>query len=104
MNGIRKFRIELQSPFFNSEGKGMALFDLIGTFVIAYVLNEYFMITDTLKIKKEVYYMSLIPIGIISHLLIKQDTFLNKQLFNFDINIYKILLVALIINISLICL
>lgn len=96
MESIRQYRIKLDSAdeFLNSQGKGIALFDLIGTFIIAYLLEPY--ITSFLKIKRDTYYLSLIPIGILIHYFVKQDTFLNIQLLNNEVNIYKIVLVVLL--------
>ena len=94
MNEIRKFRIELNPPFFNNVGNGIALFDLLGTFLIAYLLEQYFHITAKLNITNKMYYISLIPLGIIIHLLMNQTTFLNTQLFyDPNINIYKIFMI-----------
>lgn len=94
INSLRKHRIKLQPPGFNSDSDGIALFDLTATFVIAYFLESY--IRPILKITKLAYYLLLIPLGVIVHLLSNQDTFLNKQLFNNTINIYKIILVIIL--------
>lgn len=96
INSLRKHRIKLQPPGFNSGGDGIALFDLTATFVIAYFLEPY--IRPIIKITRLAYYLSLIPLGVIVHLLTNQDTFLNKQLFDNTntINIYKILLVIIL--------
>ena len=87
---LRSYRIKLDQ----GSGDGIALFDLIGTFVIAYILNYIFNLTRF--VSQKVYYGSLIPLGIIVHLMIKQDTFLNSQLFNNELNVYKIVLICLI--------
>ena len=96
MDTLRQYRINLDSTdeFLNNQGKGIALFDLTGTFIIAYLLEPF--ITSFLKINSDTYYLSLIPLGILIHYVIKQDTFLNKQLLNNEINIYKIILVVLL--------
>lgn len=96
MESIRQYRIKLDSidGFLNSQGKGIALFDLIGTFVIAYLLEPY--ITSFLKIKSDTYYLSLIPLGILIHHFVKQDTYLNSRLLNNQINIYKIVFVVML--------
>lgn len=93
---LRQYRIKLDSidDFLNNQGKGIALFDLIGTFIIAYLLEPY--VTSFFKIKRDTYYLSLIPLGILIHYFIKQDTFLNGQLVNNQINIYKIVLVTML--------
>ena len=94
IENLRKHRILLEPPFFNSIGNGMALFDLISTFFIAYLIEPY--ILPKLKISRLAYYLSLLPLGIILHILFKQDTFLNKQLFSNTLNIYKILIIIMI--------
>jgi len=96
ISNIRQYRIKLDSTdeFLNNQGKGISLFDLIGTFIVAYILESY--VTLFLKINKDTYYLSLIPLGILTHYFTKQDTFLNGRLLNNEINIYKILLVVLL--------
>jgi membrane protease YdiL (CAAX protease family) len=91
---LRKHRIILEPPFFNSSGNGIALLDLSLTFIVAYVLEPY--ILPYLKISRLAYYLILLPLGVIIHLIFKQDTFLNKQLFNNPINIYQILMVIIL--------
>ena len=94
ISSLRKYRIKLDEistkEFLNNTGNGISLFDLIGTFVIAYILEDY--ITSFLKIKKDTYYLSLIPLGIIIHYFTNQNTFLNTQLTNNTFNIYKIII------------
>lgn len=94
INSLRKHRIKLQPLGVNSDGDGIALFDLTATFVIAFLLEPY--IRPILKITRLAYYLLLIPLGVIVHLFTNQDTFLNKQLFNNTINIYKIILVIIL--------
>lgn len=93
ITNLRKHRLVLEPPFYNSSGYGMALFDLSLTFIIAYLLEPY--IRDYLKITKLAYYLLLLPVGVIIHLIFKQETFLNQQLFNNSINIYKILMIVI---------
>jgi len=96
MENLRQYRIKLDSStyFLNSQGKGISLFDLIGTFIVAYLLESY--VTSFLKIKRETYYLSLIPLGILTHVWFKQNTFLNGKLLNNEINIYKIVIVVML--------
>ena len=94
INNLRKYRLLLEPPFLNSKANGMALFDLILTFFIPYLIEPY--ILPKLKISRLAYYLSLIPLGIIIHLIFKTETFLSKQLFNNTINIYKILIIIMI--------
>lgn len=93
---LRKYRLEL--PFqFNDQNKGIALFDLILTFVIAYILEPYILpFLMSYNINRKAYYLMLIPLGVIIHILFKQTTFLNKQLFSKELNIYKALFFLII--------
>ena len=95
MDTIRKFRILFDPISFNSRGEGIALFDFILTFVVAYLIEPY--ILSKIKISRLAYYLSLIPLGIIIHLLTIKSTFLNDKLFNNEINIYKILIIINVI-------
>jgi len=97
---LRKYRIKI-----NNNSDGIALFDLISSFIGAFILDYYFNISNLLfgnivKNKnhvKIVYYLSIIPIGIIFHILFKQSTFLNNQLLNdSNFNIYKIIVLMII--------
>ena len=36
---LRKYRIQAALPFFNNQSQGIALFDLVGTFLIAYLIK-----------------------------------------------------------------
>lgn len=92
IQGLRKYRLG-----------GIALFDLISSFIGAYILDYYFDLSRLLFGKltnnfKIVYYLSVIPIGVITHVIFSQETFLNKQLFSPDINIYKIIILLIIIG------
>lgn len=92
MDNLRKFRLDLEDfPFLNSKSHGIALFDLIGTFMIAYLFEIYFKF-----IPRKIYYASLIPLGVIIHYIINQNTFLNYKLLNNDFNIYKVLFFSLV--------
>lgn len=88
---LRSFRLK----FNKIDGTGIAMFDLIGTFFIAYLFQNY--ATSKFHITKLTYYLSLIPLGIIIHIITAQHTFLNKQLFNSNINIYKIIVIIITI-------
>ena len=89
---VRKYRIKLESPseFLNSNNHGIALFDLTGTYLFAYLCSN--KITDLLHIKKNTYYLGIIPFFIIIHLLTGQKTYLNTELFNSEFNIYKVII------------
>ena len=91
---LRKYRLQFEQPFFNTESQGIAIFDLSMTFIIAYLLEPY--IRFYLKISRIAYYLMLIPLGVISHIFTKQETFLNKQLFSHSINVYQIIMAIII--------
>jgi hypothetical protein len=38
------------------------------------------------------YYASIVPLGVIVHLLIGADTYLNRKLLSNELNIYKIII------------
>jgi len=95
---LRQYRIQLETPFLNSSGKGIALFDLMSTFLIAYIVEPY--IRPYLKINTTTYYLMLIPLGIIIHIFTKQDTFLNKQLFSNSFNVYKLAVIVILFYLS----
>lgn len=94
INNLRKHRILLEPPFLNSTGNGIALFDLSLTFIIAYLLEPY--VLSILKISRLAYYLFLLPLGVVIHVIFKRKTFLNKQLFNNFINIYKIVMIGIV--------
>ena len=91
---LRQYRFQLETPFFNSLGQGIALFDFISTFIIAYIVEPY--VRPYLKISKLAYYLMLIPLGIITHIIVKQDTFLNNKLFSASFNIYKLIIILIL--------
>jgi hypothetical protein len=101
---LRKYRIKLEyNPndifsIFNNRGQGIALFDLILTFLVAYLLDlvAWDYIHNFIGVKRVTYYLSLIPLGVIIHLIFQQDTFLNKQLFHTEMNIYQIIFIVLV--------
>jgi hypothetical protein len=89
---LRKFRIQSEYPFINNQGLGIALFDLISTFVAAYLIELIIKKWFGILLNRPVYYLSLIPLGIIIHIFFKQNTFLNRQIFSKELNIYQVLL------------
>ena len=115
---IRKHRIQFEKyPFYNDKSEGMALFDLILSFVGAFILDYTFDISSYLpcKNKKYIYYLLVIPLGIIIHHIVAhinsnfsvlfppEITFLNKALFSREINIYKLLILLNIMVIIVMC-
>jgi hypothetical protein len=114
---LRKHRIELDTIyFFNNESRGIALFDLILSFVGAYILDILFNISRFFC-NQEVYYLSVIPFGILVHHIIahingwskglylvpEEFTFLNKKLFSLELNVYKVLILLLLYLIYVRC-
>lgn len=71
---LRSFRI------FN-----LALFDYIASILIFYLVFEMFNIEHSLR-----NYLLIGPVAIISHLAISQDSTINRNLFNDNLNGYKI--------------
>jgi hypothetical protein len=69
---LRKYRID-----------NIALFDLIGSFLIGVLLSWYF------NNKKII--LLIIPLGIITHIIFGVNSTLNQKLFNKEFNIYKVL-------------
>ena len=102
INDLRKYRIQFNEPYFNIDSNGIALFDLSITFLAAYILEKYISIRIPGKNKIQTYYLLVIPFSIIVHHIVAhlqqqmlcpiEFTFLNKQIFSNEINIYKILL------------
>jgi hypothetical protein len=92
---IRKYRFELHAPVSaNDTGAGIALFDTIGTFVFMFIIDRFF-----LKLSKKtqtLYYLSAIPLGIFTHLVFGQETFLTKQLMMSELNIYHVAIAVIL--------
>lgn len=71
---------------------GIAMFDLVMSFLGFYIIDKIFNFKN-----KKAYYLSIIPIGVLSHIFTNQNTYLNSQLFSQDFNIIQILVAANII-------
>jgi hypothetical protein len=105
---LRSYRIDLeQYPFFNTKSQGIALFDLISSFIVAFLLEKYLVNSINSRNKRLIYYLLVIPFGIVIHHIIahynsgwklfpEEITFLNKKLFSTEINIYKFLILILL--------
>jgi|LakMenE01Jun11ns_1017448.scaffolds.fasta_scaffold9510463_2 hypothetical protein len=107
---LRKYRIELDNiNFVNNESNGIALFDLVLSFIGAFILDYIFNLSSMLpcKNKKEIYYLLVIPFGILVHHIIahinsqtffipEEFTFLNKKIFSLEFNIYKLLILLIL--------
>jgi hypothetical protein len=88
---LRKYRFSFTNGI---NDKGMALFDLIGTFALACIIDFIFQIPQKYR---HIYYLSLIPFGIVIHLLVKQPTFLNTNLLSMDLNIDSIAIKVIVL-------
>lgn len=64
---------------------GISIFDVVLALFLFYILDSVVNYKFFRKFGYK-YYLSIIPIGIISHLLIKQKTHLNTQLFSKELN------------------
>lgn len=73
INYLRSFRLNVNG------GRGIAMFDLFSAFFGAFLLDKYFDLSKKLSVNYKLYYLLVIPIGIISHILFKQDTFFTKS-------------------------
>lgn len=99
LKNIRRYRFVLEPPFFNNTGYGIALFDFIATFFIAWLLET--TILPNIQLSRTGYYLSLIPLGIVIHKLTNQNTFLNTKLFDREVNIYKIMVIFIMYRLYL---
>ena len=93
---LRSYRIQFEQPFYNSNNLGISLFDLFMTFFIAYLIEPYVRVYTNLN--KQAYYLILLPLGVVSHILTNQHTFLNNKLFDSSINIYKVIMTVIILK------
>lgn len=91
---LRNYRVKFESPFFNDKRDGIAIFDLVGTFLAAYVIEIIIYKVFGIQVNRKIYYTMLIPLGIIVHKLLHIDTFLNNQLFSPYFNIYKVIIIV----------
>ncbi len=109
---LRKYRVQLSEPYFNSENMGISVFDVAVTFVTAIVIDYYFKLSSKLpgKNKMQTYYLSIIPLGIVVHHLLAhiqqmvlipdEITFLNKKIISLELNVYKVILLAILAKIA----
>lgn len=74
----------------------VAMFDYIASIIGFYIIFRIFKIEHSLT-----NYLSIVPIAIISHVLVNQETVLNKNLFNNEVNGYKIFVLFIIFYIFL---
>lgn len=97
---LRKYRVQLSGSMFNKESVGIALFDLVLSYVVAYILEKYFVLSESLpgENKKQTYYLLVVPFGVAVHALMSKSTFLNQQLLSSTPNMYQGLLVLMLFN------
>jgi len=93
---LRSYRIQFEEPFYNSSGLGISLFDLFMTFFIAYLIEPYVLVYT--KLNRQDYYLMLYPLGVFTHSLTNQHTFLNDKLFDSSINLYEVIMTIIILN------
>lgn len=118
LSNLRRHRLDLETfPIYNDQNKGIALFDLIISFIGAYLLDKIFNLSKILPLcknnKRLVYYLLVIPFGIIVHHILAhlrsmklfpdEFTYLNKKIMSLQPNIYHILLFILILFIMHMC-
>lgn len=118
LEDIRKYRIQFESlPIYNDQNVGIALFDLIISFIGAWILDISFNASSYVPIcknKRVIYYLLVIPFGIIVHHLIAhmrsypkiipdEFTYLNKKLFTLEFNRYHLFMVILLYTIIRSC-
>ena len=97
ITNLRKYRIlENTNNLFNADGKGVAIFDLVSS-VLGFYLIDLLNGGEFFKTYGYKYYLSIIPFGIIIHIIFNRLTFLNKQLFSSEINIHKIIVAIILI-------
>lgn len=119
---LRKYRIDLENfPFYNETSSGIALLDLISSFIGALLLDILFGASNAIPVcknKRLIYYLLVIPFGIIIHHIFahiqaglngkafffpEEITFLNKKLFSLKFNVYQLLIGGLILTIFRSC-
>ena len=94
---LRSYRIQFEEPFYNSSGLGISLFDLFLTFFIAFLIEPYIRVYT--KLNSQAYYLILLPLGVLIHILTNQHTFLNGKLFdNSSINLYKVIMIIIVVK------
>jgi hypothetical protein len=118
LSNLRRYRLDLETfPIYNDQNRGIALFDLITSFIGAYLLDKFFNLSKRLPLcktnKRLVYYLLVIPFGIIVHHILahlrsmklfpEEFTYLNKKIMSLQPNIYHLLLFVLIIYIINVC-
>ena len=79
----------------------VSVFDLVGTFVVAFILDKIFKIHSRLPGSRPgtLYYLLLIPLAVLVHVSVGQKTFLNTKIFSNELNFYQI---AFVLNLYLI--
>lgn len=75
---------------------GISIFDISISILFFYII-DYLLNFKFFKLYGYKYYVSIIPIGILSHLLIKQKTYLNSQLLSSELNPNSIFIKLLVL-------
>jgi hypothetical protein len=94
---LRKYRVQFESPIFNSDNQGVALFDLGSSFLVAYLFEGF--IRNRINIPREAYYLAIVPLSVLIHFMAKQPTFLTEKLKQPGFNLYKLLIAAMLVGI-----
>lgn len=119
---LRKYRLDLENfPYYNDRNIGIALFDVVTAFLGAYILDNLFNLSKYIPVcknKRTVYYLLVIPFGILTHHVLahinslqrgerfifpEEMTFLNKKLFSLTPNIYHFVLILLVLHTVNVC-
>ena len=118
IQNLRKYRIQFETwPLYNDQNLGISLFDLIIAFVGAWILDSVFNGSSYIpfcKNKRLIYYLFVIPFGIVVHHLIahirsgfklfpEEITYLNRKLFTTQLNRYHVIIFALMVIILQSC-
>ncbi len=105
IESLRKYRILKDIKSFegiiNSKGDGIAVLDLAGTLIAFYIIDKFFFKGQMYQKYRYRYYLSSIPIGVVVHKSVSQETFLNNHLFSNEMNIHKVIFIVICIMIFL---
>ncbi len=71
---------------------GIAIFDLVASFIGAWVIEHFFLSLGADD--KKIFYLSVVPVGIVAHVITGQNTFLNSRVISKEINGYQAVVAA----------
>lgn len=87
--------------------QGIAIFDLTLAFLGAYILQEKFLIAEMIPVqeseRRKLYYLLVLPIGVLCHYFFKVDSFLIRELQSPVANPYKVIFIVICILILKSC-